>query len=227
MEIKGESWKSLTLPHGGKETLLKAVIQAIPTFIISVFLLPASLTKKMDSLLYRFFWLGSIKKKAIPWRKGEVLNDPKSEGGLGFQNFHLFNLSLLAKQCWRLLNEPEALWVRVLRGLYFPNGVFSSSRKGSSSSWIWESFCYAKQALDIGAIRVIGSGENTWFHKDPWVHPLHNQGHNISSNLDPPSRVKDWMNQEGTSWNFDLLRRHCTSEEVEAISHIQISLEGT
>ncbi|CAL1410408.1 unnamed protein product [Linum trigynum] len=88
MEKKGESWKSLLLSPGGKKVLLKAVIQAIPSYIMSVFLLPLSLTCKMDSILKKFFWSGSMKKKSIHWCNARVLEKPKEEGGVGFRNFH-------------------------------------------------------------------------------------------------------------------------------------------
>ncbi|CAL1401146.1 unnamed protein product [Linum trigynum] len=165
-----------------------------------------------------------MKKRSIPWRKGDVLNDPKGEGGLGFRNFQLFNMALVAKQGWRLITEPNALWARLMKGLYYPNGDFLTARKGSTSSWIWSSLWESRKALDLGTIRVIGSGEDTWFHKDPWVHPI--QGHTISSLLDPPSRVRDWMCQDGKRWNMNLIHRHCSPEEADVISRIQIGPNG-
>ncbi|CAL1383537.1 unnamed protein product [Linum trigynum] len=45
MEKMREAWKSLLLSHGGKEVLLKAVIQAIPSYIMYLFNLPVNLTK--------------------------------------------------------------------------------------------------------------------------------------------------------------------------------------
>ncbi|CAL1367531.1 unnamed protein product [Linum trigynum] len=144
MEKKGESWKSLLLSPGGKEVLLKAVIQAIPEYIMSVLLLPLSLTNKMDSILRRFFWSGSIKKKSIHWCDAKILEKPKEEGGLGFRNFHMFNLALIGKQVWRILENPDALWVQLLKGIYFHNGDFFAATKGRCGSWIWNGICETK-----------------------------------------------------------------------------------
>ena len=44
-------WKVHFLSQAGKEILIKAVIQAIPTYCMSVFLLPLSLCKELNSLM--------------------------------------------------------------------------------------------------------------------------------------------------------------------------------
>ncbi|KAM2636720.1 hypothetical protein EV1_021317 [Malus domestica] len=42
-------------------------------------------------------------------------------GGLGFRNFQEFNDALLAKQCWRLITEPNSLWARVIKAWWLPS----------------------------------------------------------------------------------------------------------
>ncbi|CAN1125118.1 Uncharacterized mitochondrial protein AtMg00310 [Linum perenne] len=64
---------------------------------MSCFLLPKTLTKKMDSLLRDFFWGGSMTKRSIHWTSKTNLTNPKAIGGLGFKDFHSFNLALLVK----------------------------------------------------------------------------------------------------------------------------------
>jgi hypothetical protein len=51
-----QSWKVKFLSQAGKEILLKAVVQAIPTYCMSVFLLPKSLRKEINSLMQKFWW---------------------------------------------------------------------------------------------------------------------------------------------------------------------------
>ncbi|KAM1030187.1 hypothetical protein FF1_034067 [Malus domestica] len=62
------------------------------------------------------FWLGQKgRERRIHWVSKEPLGLPKSEGGMGFRNFVDFNDVLLAKQCWRLIQDPNSLWARVFK----------------------------------------------------------------------------------------------------------------
>jgi hypothetical protein len=47
---------------------------------------------------------------------------PKERGGMGFCDLHTFNTGMLAKQCWRLMEELDSLCARVLRAKYYPDG---------------------------------------------------------------------------------------------------------
>lgn len=47
---------------------------------------------------------------------------PKKKGGVGFRVIHCFNLALLEKQAWRLIDNPDSLCVIILKAKYFPDG---------------------------------------------------------------------------------------------------------
>jgi hypothetical protein len=53
---KLHNWKFRLLSLAGKEVLLKAVVQAIPTYSMSVFLFPVSLCKDLNQLMQSFWW---------------------------------------------------------------------------------------------------------------------------------------------------------------------------
>jgi hypothetical protein len=48
------NWKVQFLSQAGKEVLLKAVVQAIPTYSMSVFLLPVSFCRELQGIMQRF-----------------------------------------------------------------------------------------------------------------------------------------------------------------------------
>jgi hypothetical protein len=50
------NWKVKFLSQAGKEILLKAVVQAIPTYSMSVFLLLITLCKDMNRMMQKFRW---------------------------------------------------------------------------------------------------------------------------------------------------------------------------
>lgn len=53
---KLQGWKEKYLSRAGKEILIKSVIQAIPTYIMSIFRLPESLLSEINSMIARFWW---------------------------------------------------------------------------------------------------------------------------------------------------------------------------
>ena len=107
---KLQGWKEKLLSQAGKEVLLKAVVQAIPTFAMSCFRLPIGLCQDIEMLIRKFWWGQRGDRRKIHWRKWEVLCKPKLEGGLGFKDLSKFNEAMLTKQIWRLTSDTDSLF---------------------------------------------------------------------------------------------------------------------
>jgi len=77
--IKERVWKKLRgykeklLSSPGKEIILKAVAQAIPTYAMSIFRLPETLLNEIHAILAKFWWGSSDQKRKIHWKKWEDL----------------------------------------------------------------------------------------------------------------------------------------------------------
>lgn len=105
-----QGWRSKKIFKAGKEVLLKAVAQAIPTYYMSTFLLPSTLIDELQRMMNSFWWgHGTNPAKGIKWEKWEDLCKHKYIGGMGFKNLHLFNVALLGKLCWKLISQPNSL----------------------------------------------------------------------------------------------------------------------
>jgi len=61
--LKG--WKERNLSFEGRSVLIKVVAHAIPTYIMSCFLLPKGLVDKIESSVCRFWWGSSGDSKKI------------------------------------------------------------------------------------------------------------------------------------------------------------------
>ena len=114
-------WKEKCLSSGGKEVLIKSVAQAIPSYAMSVFKIPKKICKGITDVISRFWWGDDASHKRMHWFSWWKMCIPKSRGGMGFRDIHCFNLALLAKQAWRLIDDPESLCAKILKAKYYPN----------------------------------------------------------------------------------------------------------
>jgi hypothetical protein len=64
---KLQDWKVKFLSQAGKEILLKAMIQAIPTYNISVLQLPITQCREINSMMQHFLWGHMSKNLKIAW----------------------------------------------------------------------------------------------------------------------------------------------------------------
>ena len=64
---KPAGWKEKMLSKAGKEILIKAVVQAIPTYTMSCFKLHDSLCEDLTSMIQNFWWGQKKDEKKIVW----------------------------------------------------------------------------------------------------------------------------------------------------------------
>jgi hypothetical protein len=157
---KIQGWKIKLLSKAGKEVLIKAVIQSMLTYAMSVFDLTEMLCDGISSMIGRFWWANQDNEKKIHWLSWEMLSKRKSKGGMGFRDLHCFNLAMLARQGWRLIHHHDSLCAQVLKARYFPHGNLLKAKEKSGISYAWRSILHGVQALQKGLIWRVGNEEN-------------------------------------------------------------------
>ena len=130
--------------------LPKAVVQAIPSYTMSVFQLPKTFCKDINSLMSKFWWGHKDDDRRISWMSWSKLGRPKDRGGMGFRDLKWFNVALLAKQGWRLLQNSDSLVIKILKEKYYAHGEFLDAPLGRKPSYVWWSFWNARNLLIEG-----------------------------------------------------------------------------
>ena len=132
-------WKEKLRSKAGKEILIKAVAQAIPTYTMSYFKLLDTLYDELTSMIRNFWWGQKQDERKLNWMSWDNLCKPKVDGGMGFKQLKPFNLALLAKQGWRLQMGQNSLVYHVFKARYFPICDFVEASLGNNPSYVWRS----------------------------------------------------------------------------------------
>ncbi|KAL1198927.1 putative mitochondrial protein [Cardamine amara subsp. amara] len=165
LKNKLPGWFARSLSLGGKEVLIKAVTLAIPVYAMSCFKLTKTFLVNLTSDMCDFWWNVVEDKQKIHWVSWKKMCLSKENGGLCFRDLKCFNQALLAKQAWRLIQEPECLFAQVMRNIYYQGDEFTDAELGNSPFFGWRSIMFGKELLQQGLSKQIGNGESflVWF----------------------------------------------------------------
>lgn len=143
IQNKLENWYSKFLSPAEKDVLLKAIVTAIPTYVMACFLLPYKLVEKITQTIRKFWWSADPHRDKIAWIAWEKVAQSKQAGGLGIRDLWDFNISLIAKQGWRFLKHPHSLLAQVYRAKYYRKASFLEAKKHRQSSYAWKVYSMA------------------------------------------------------------------------------------
>lgn len=151
-----------------KEVLFKFVITTLSTYVMNVFKIPTTWCEEINSTIATFWWGARNEDWKIHRKRWEAMAVSNKEGGFHFRKFNSFNTTLLANPATRLVTEPNALWARVLKGLYFPS-LPSSCGEGGRASWGWSSLLARREVLKSEGVWTIGDDRSVRSFRDKWV----------------------------------------------------------
>ncbi|KAK9095318.1 hypothetical protein Scep_026787 [Stephania cephalantha] len=224
-----ESWKGGWMSRGGRLTMLQAVLSAIPTYFLSLFEIPKGVAKKVEGMMKRFLWstMGDGKPSyLVAWN---TVTKPKELGGTGIEDLKRTNKAFAMKWLWRLQNEPEALWAKIIKSRFGTDcnqwDSRNAYRASTRSPWKFISSCMDEfrqgMKLEVGNGKHIKFWEDVWrgrtrFSSDyPNLYALTRKPHALISDL--------WKQAEGTGdepgWDLQL-RRRCTAEETDEVAQM-------
>ncbi|XP_062028887.1 uncharacterized protein LOC133744874 [Rosa rugosa] len=158
---KLKNWQGKLLSGAGKDIMIRVVAQALPNYAMSVFQLTKSFCVDLEQMCARFWWGSTDDKRKIHWKSWDFLCHPNEIGGLGFRSLTEFNMSMLAKQAWRVIDNPDSLVAQLYKAHYFPNGSFWTAEEHASPSYSWRSIFASRELLKEGSRWQIGDG-NKW-----------------------------------------------------------------
>lgn len=151
----------------------------------------------------------------------------KSRGGLGFQNLYGFNIALLGKQLWKIMQNPDSFVTRVYKARYFPDSHVLRASKGKNPSFIWSGLVTANDELKAGFRWILGDGNEIIASKDPWLRkkqnfrveydPLYEGRHEV---------VSSFFSHTQRTWNESLVREKFLNQDAEAILAVHIPQHG-
>ena len=216
---KLQGWKSKLLSQAGRLTLISLVLNSIPIYTFSVFKVPETVCKRLDSLINAFWWGHDPGRKKLHMTNWETITKPKTQGGLGIKKFGPMNKALLTKQYWRIKNNPNLLLSKTLKAKYCPNGDLHFHKPNQKASWIWRNImCQHNPKLCQASWRV-GRGYNI-----PISHPAWFKIKRIT----PPclqnqiTTVADLIDYRTTSWNTNLIYQLYDKQDSDQILSITL-----
>ncbi|KAL0361161.1 UNVERIFIED_CONTAM: putative mitochondrial protein [Sesamum radiatum] len=218
-----QGWNAKLLSQGERGVLIKAVLQAIPTYVMSCFQLPDYLLHEIQRMIGDFWWHNKGERRThwVSWKRMCL---PREEGGMGFRELKMFNTAMLAKQGWRILKRPDSMLTRVLKGKYFSSQCFLDAQLGTRPSLTWRSYIGARELLLSGCRWKIGSGTSIRIWRDNWL--SRSTGFTVTSPpriLDPDTRVSALIDANNGNWKTELVLQVFDEEEANLIVGIPLS----
>ncbi|XP_058770133.1 uncharacterized protein LOC131643821 [Vicia villosa] len=217
------SWKGRSFSRAGKEVMIKSVLQAIPSYVMSIFILPDTFIKEIEIMLNFFWWGGGNTRGGIRWMAWDRLTRSKKEGGLGFRDFKAFNMAMVAKQGWSLISKPHALASRIIKARYFPNNSFFEANIGYNPSFVWRSIWKSREVLSLGCRWMVGDGRSIAVMNEPWCRgSIHSRLRGPQKQEAYSTTIHDLMLPNVKQWNTEVVSSIFDAVDTDLILQVPL-----
>nr|GEU68052.1 RNA-directed DNA polymerase, eukaryota, reverse transcriptase zinc-binding domain protein [Tanacetum cinerariifolium] len=195
---------------------LYRVLGSLGTYYLSLFPMPITVCKKLESIRARFFWGSDGSTKKLHWIAWNSVTAFKRNGGLGIGSLFSFNPALIQKWRWRFVNHPQSLWVRLITAIHGGVENVTIFFKNISSQSVWGRIVgsintmHEKGFIPLSTLsRRVNNGADTKFWLESWMHnsPLYQQYPRLFRlALNNYCLVKDcWNNDWHVPWSRPIL----------------------
>ena len=170
------SWRAVGLAKVGRLVLIKAVLNSLPVFLLSLFKIPKTVAKRIEQIQRRFLWAGNHDGRFTPPINWRSVQAPKELGGLGVGCLEIKNSSLLFKWWWRFTQERQSLRCCVISAIHrIPASSYLPIGTSPRITGAWKSITavslaspHARLSLWKSMSIVLGDGSAIFFWLHPW-----------------------------------------------------------
>ncbi|KAG2251996.1 hypothetical protein Bca52824_082132 [Brassica carinata] len=133
-------WTGRWLSKGGKEVLIKSILLALPTYVMSSFLLPLKICENLASAIAQFWWSSNPPKKGIHWEKWEkigrtgIIASEEEDVPVAVEESYSGNYIVVFDPLDGSSNIDAAVSTGSIFGIYSPNDECLSRR--NLRSWV-------------------------------------------------------------------------------------------
>ncbi|KAL8103570.1 hypothetical protein AgCh_027952 [Apium graveolens] len=226
-EVKSPGMGEKTLSKGGKVVLLKTSAQVLPNFWMNLFLIPLEICEGIEKKMNAFMWGDVNTGKGIKWLSWDKMCMSKEGGGLSFKKLRSFNITMLAKKGWRLINNENPLETNIMHAKYFPGSDFLSASLSTNPSYMWRSIMEAQDWVKQGCRRRIGDESSTKVWQVLWL-PCSSNGFLTTNMPEELSEivVQNLMMEDRREWDDEILRDICNERDMTLIKQIPIPMRS-
>ncbi|XP_019179021.1 PREDICTED: uncharacterized protein LOC109174222 [Ipomoea nil] len=133
-------------------------------------ILPVGVLKTLDRLIRSFLWGSSTGTKKVQLVNWDTVTLSKDNEGLGLKKLEQMNHAFMAKLGWRILQNENCLWIRLLKAKYsISSDDFDTWQPKKNMSPLWKGILRSRYILRKGIKRIVRNGKDTLFLLDTWL----------------------------------------------------------